>query len=149
MEKYKIYVETDDIFSICIGEYSDFQSAKQQFQKMISDLVGKQKLFDSDTWDEFKEEFPDTIKRVLLNYETEGCAAEQEDIEGDTDNYHYSISGNRFEIVDSEDAEYAPAYSLQTNTLGMDGNEDEYEFRMWAGMGMSDQILIVCLRRSE
>lgn len=149
MEQFKLYVETDDAFSICVGEHADFQSAKQQFQKMVSDLVGNQKLLNSLIWDEFmEEEFPDTIKNILLAYASEGYAATQEDAEGDTCNYHYAIAGDYFEIIDSEDAEYAPNYSLQTNTLGMDGSKDEYRFRMWTGTGMADQALIIRLRRA-
>lgn len=148
MGNFKIYVETDDAFSVCVSEHSDFQSAKQQYQKLIGNLLGNQKLCSKGVWDEFTEEFPDVIKRILHSYESEGCVDKQEDVEGDTDNYHYSISGICFEIIDREGAEYAPDYLLQTNTLGMDGSEDLYEFRIWAGMGRFDQALWICMMRS-
>lgn len=152
MENYKIFIETDDVFKICVGEYADFPSAKAAYAKMIADLVGNQKTtpygsYDNEVWEEFQAEFPEEIQTILRGYATEGSVPEQADNEGDTDNYHYEISGNYLEIIDSEDAEYAPNYSLQTNTLGMDGSEEEYRFRFWAGIGMADQALIVRLAR--
>ncbi|MCH5183590.1 MAG: hypothetical protein J1E00_05365 [Oscillospiraceae bacterium] len=145
METYKIFIETDDTFRICAGNYADFPSAKAAYANMIADLVGKQKetLFGNDAWEEFKAELPEEIKKILHGYETEGSAPAQADAEGDTDNYHYKISGNYLEIIDSEDAEYAPNYSLQTNTLGMDGSKEEYQFRIWASTGMMTQEALI------
>jgi hypothetical protein len=146
---YKIFIETDDIFKIGCCEFDSFLSAKHKVGEMIVDLMESNKERDfAGCWDEFKEEFPQEILSIIEGFEQTGLTPAVElSMEGDTVNYHYSISDNILEIIDSENAEYAPSYSLQTNMLGMSDESSDYFFRIWSGISMMEQAIIIRLEK--
>ena len=147
---YKIFIQTDDIFKIGCCEFDSFLSAKHKVGEMIVDLMESIKERDFvGCWDEFKEEFPQEILSIIEGFEQTGLTPAVElSMEGDTVNYHYSISDNILKIIDSENAEYAPSYSLQTNMLGMNDESSNYFFRIWSGIPiMMEQAVIIRLKK--
>ena len=144
---YKISIKTDgDFFAVDCCEFEHFADAKVRVRKMIVDLMTSHIEHDFvGCWEEFKDEFPEEVRSIIENFENDGVASASNSIEGDTDNYHYVISGNTFKIYDSDDGEYAPTYALQTNMLGMNGDEEEYRFRLWSSIDGGEQALTICL----
>ena len=148
---YKISIKADaDFFTVGCCEFEHFEDAKVQVGKMIVDLMTSHVEHDFvGCWEEFKEEFPEEVLSIIESFEYDGVASASNSIEGDTDNYHYVISGNTFKIYDSDDGEYAPTYALQTNMLGMNGDEEEYRFRLWSGIDGGEQALTICLEKID
>ena len=128
---YKVYVETDSSFSICVGRFELFEDAKEQMERMIVGLFSKPKDDFYDDWEEFKEEFPEVIQMIISSYEEDGTVCFHENIEGITSNYHYVINKNVFEICDNENSEHEPSFTINTNTIRMNDIDDEYYFRLW------------------
>ena len=145
---YKISIKTDgDFFAVDCCEFEHFADAKTRVGKMVVDLMTSHIEHDFvGCWEEFKEEFPEEVLSIIESFEYDGAASASNSIEGDTDNYHYVISGNTFKIYDSDDGEYAPTYALQTNMLGMNGDEEEYRFRLWSSIDGGEQALTICLK---
>ena len=50
-----------------------------------------------------------------------------------------------FEVCDNEDFGNEPSFAISTNTLGIDGLEREYYFRLWQDCGMSEESLVIRL----
>ena len=146
---YKISIKTDgDFFAVDCCEFGHFEDAKAQVGKMIVDLMTSHIEHDfCGHWEEFKEEFPEEVLSIIESFENDGVASASNSIEDDTDNYHYVISGNTFKIYDSDDGEYAPTYAIQTNMLGMNGDEEEYRFRLWSSIDGGEQALTICLEK--
>lgn len=144
---YKIFVETDNHFRVCCGEYKDFTEARKQTEKMIMDLFesAKERQPLGGSLDEFLEEFPEEIASLIRSFEITGSAYADFTDEGDTDNYHYIVTDDSLKIYESEDGEYAPDYSLQTNMLNMTGDKESYNFRLWSALGDTDEGLKICL----
>ena len=147
---YKISIKTDgDFFTVDCCEFEHFADAKTRVGKMVVDLMTSHIEHDFvGCWEEFKEEFPEEVLSIIESFEYDGAASASNSIEGDTDNYHYVISGNTFKIYDSDDGEYAPTYAIQTNMLGMNGDEEEYRFRLWSGVDGGEQALTICLEET-
>ena len=149
---YKISIKTDgDFFAVDCCEFEHFADAKARVEKMVVDLMTSHIEHDFvGCWEEFKEEFPEEVLSIIESFEYDGVASASNSIEGDTDNYHYIISGNTLKIYDSDDGEYAPTYAIQTNMLGMNGDEEEYRFRLWSGAMYGDpQGLTICLEQID
>lgn len=148
---YKISIKTDgDFFTVDCCEFEHFADAKTRVGKMIVDLMTSHLEHDFvGCWEEFKEEFPEEVLSIIESFEYDGVAPASNSIEGDTDNYHYVISGNTFKIYDSDDGEYAPTYAIQTNMLGMNGDEEEYRFRLWSSIDGGEQALTICLEETH
>ena len=148
---YKISIKTDgDFFTVDCCEFEHFADAKARVGKMVVDLMTSHIEHDFvGCWEEFKEEFPEEVLSIIESFEYDGVASASNSIEGDTDNYHYVISGNTFKIYDSDDGEYAPTYALQTNMLGMNGDEEEYRFRLWSSIDGGEQALTICLNKYD
>ena len=148
---YKISIKTDgDFFAVDCCEFERFEDAKAQVGKMIVDLMTSHIEHDFvGCWEEFKEEFPEEVLSIIESFEYDGVASASNSIEGDTDNYHYIISGNTFKIYDSDDSEYAPTYAIQTNMLGMNGDEEGYRFRLWSSIDGGEQALTICLEKID
>ena len=146
---YKISINTDgDFFAVDCCEFEHFADAKARVEKMVVDLMTSHIEHDFvGCWEEFKEEFPEEVLRIIESFEYDGVASASNSREGDTDNYHYVISGSTFKIYDSDDGEYAPTYALQTNMLGMNGDEEEYRFRLWSSIDGGEQALTICLEK--
>lgn len=144
---YKIFVETDNHFRVCCGEYEDFTEARNQTEKMIMDLFesAKSNAPLGGVLDEFIEEFPEEIASLIRSFETTGSASADFTDEGDTDNCHYVVTENILETYESENGMYFPEYSLQTNMLNMSGNEESYKFRLWSCLGDTDEGLTIRL----
>ena len=144
---YKISVKTDNHFCVCCGEYEDFAEAKKQTEKMIVDLFESARNNDPlrGSLDDFLSEFPEEIASLIRSFEATGAASASFTDENDTDNCHYVVSDNSLEIYESEDGEYLPTYSLQTNMLNMTGDEDSYRFRLWSSLGDTDEGMTICL----
>ena len=144
---YKISIKTDgDFFTVDCCEFEHFEDAKAQVGKMIINLMTSHTEHDfCGCWEEFKEEFPEEVLSIIESFENDGVAPASNPMEGDTDNYHYVISENSIEIYESDKGEFAPTYALQTNMLGMNGDEEEYRFRLWSGVDGGEQALTICL----
>lgn len=148
---YKISIKTDgDFFTVDCCEFEHFADAKTRVGKMVVDLMTSHIEHDFvGCWEEFKEEFPEEVLSIIESFEYDGAASASNSIEGDTDNYHYVISGNTFKIYDSDDGEYAPTYAIQTNMLGMNGDEEEYRFRLWSSIDGGEQALTICMNKYD
>ena len=146
---YKISVKTDgDFFAVDCCEFEHFADAKAQVGKMIVDLMTSHIEHDYvGCWEEFKDEFPEEVLSIIESFENDGVASAADAAEGYTDNYHYVISENSLEIYENDEAEYAPNYALQTNMLGMNGDEQEYRFRLWSSIDGGEQALTICLEK--
>ena len=126
---YKLYVETENCFNVCVGDFEDYDDAQSQMESMIKDLLASAKKSRSGAWVAFKEQFPDSIYQTLNSYEAIGCAYNQEDFDIWTEEVSYEVSDNLFHLeTDNEALRYN--YTLATNTLGMDGSEEEYYFTL-------------------
>ena len=147
---YRISIKTDgDFFAVACCEFEHFADAKAQMGKMIVDLMSSHIERDyGGFWEEFKVEFPEEVRNIIESFENDGVAPASNPMEGDTDNYHYVISENSIKIYESDEGEFAPTYALQTNMLGMNGDEEEYRFRLWSGALFGDpQALTICLEK--
>lgn len=144
---YKISIKTDgDFFAVGCCEFEHFADAKAQVGKMIVDLMTSHIGHDfCGCWEEFKGEFPEEVRSIIDGFENDGTASASDPVEGDTNNYHYVVFGNSIEIYESDEGEYAPNYAIQTNMLGMSGDEEEYRFRLWSSVDGGQQELTICL----
>ena len=147
---YKISIKTDgDFFAVACCEFKHFADAKAQVGKMIVDLMSNHIECDYGVfWEEFKDEFPEEVRNIIESFENDGAAPASNPMEGDTENYHYVISESSINIYENVESEYAPNYKLQTDILGMNGDEEEYRFRLWSGALFGDpQALTICLEK--
>ena len=149
---YKISIKTDgDFFAVDCCEFEHFADAKSRVRKMIVDLMTSHVEHDfCGRWEEFKSEFPKEVLSIIESFENDGVASAANAAEGYTDGYYYLISGNSIAINENHKCEYAPDYKLQTNMLGMNGDEKEYRFRLWSGAMYGDpQGLTICLEKID
>ena len=146
---YEIFIESGDIFKIGCCEFDSFLNAKSKVSKMIIDLMVNLEEDDFGTWDKFKNTFPEEIRSIIESFEQTGSAPTAKSFaEGDIDDYHYYISDDKFEIRGKENREYCPVYALQTDMLGMNGENGNYFFRIWSGRDfMKDEAIIIHLKR--
>ena len=148
---YKISIKTaGDFFTVGCCELEHFEDAKAHVGKMIVDLMTSHVEQDiCGRWEEFKSEFPKEVLSIIESFENDGVASAANAAEGYTDGYYYLISGNSIVIDENHKCEYAPDYKLQTNMLGMNGDEEEYRFRLWSGaMYGNPQGLTICLEET-
>lgn len=143
---YKIFIETDNHFRVCCGEFESFTKAKEQMEDMISEMINS--LVSNDfcgCWDEFLEEFPDEVETIIRCFQSFGFAHSELIDEDDTDSYHYIVTEQDFRIFDCEDGMFAPLFSLETNMLNLSDDIKDCEFRLWSSMGDTDEGLTIRL----
>ena len=149
---YKISIKTaGDFFTVGCCEFEHFEDAKAHVGKMIVDLMTSHVEQDiCGCWEKFKGVFPEEVLGVIESFEKDGVASATNSVEGYTDSYYYVISGNSITICEDPKGEYGADYQLQTNMLGMNGDEKEYRFRLWSGAMYGDpQGLTICLEKID
>ena len=125
--------------SVCLDgkEVFNYQSGYENYEKKIPMTKGK--LFNV-----FSCSKPVTVVAALQLYE-KGFFLLDDPLYDFIPEY----KKRALEIYENDEAEYAPNYALQTNMLGMNGDEQEYRFRLWSSIDGGEQALTICLEKID